>query len=318
MGLLRASLITVVLLQGNAQAVECGMDFRYEHVDARGTNIYQAPEGIPSLFYRADMDVNTDGTPRSYHPQDPWGNEGLALNNIANALTGAYDEFLGPSRYCKPRQGECYESYVNTFIAARDAGYRPDAPWVTTYSIIPWRYDEAVKRAVPCTIQSGPYAGYFVSQTAYPYDASLGLCDQGRYIDSMAINTAVLPGETHWESQGVATDGFDLVVAFDGERAAFGINGDRGPSDKIGEVSVRMALDILNIVSRPLRNYQDVKGLALEDVVYLTFPTRDYRRENPGVLTQAQINEWGEAVFGEWGGVPRLQACMELKAYGGR
>ncbi|MBB3149772.1 hypothetical protein FHS21_006226 [Phyllobacterium trifolii] len=293
-----------------AAATECGMNVGWIHNDT-GTITYQAPTGVPSLFYTSKMAINTDGNPRSYHPSDPRG-ERLALNNMGNGIKGIFKRLGGKYIGCTPRRGDCYERYISTFEAARDSNYNPRTSWVTTYGIIPWQRDINLKRDIPCTFQTGKYAGYFISQTAYPlYDGDE--CDARRYLDAMVFNANVLPNETHWESQGIVTDGFDLVAVYDEirQKVVFGINGDRGPKDSIGEVSVAMAANMQGKSLTGTETYEDgILPLALPQVHYLIFPKVDIKKLKGRDFTQQEINEIGATALDEWGGLERLKACL--------
>ncbi|MGO6784008.1 glycoside hydrolase family 75 protein [Rhizobium ruizarguesonis] len=304
-----------MMLNTVALSAECGMTLGWDH---RGenhaplANIYKADKGIPSIFYRADMDINTDGGPRSYHPLDPQGKT-KALNNIVNAISGIYDRYGGKWIGCKPKRGECFDKYIEVFEEARDAKFDPAAKtrWVMTDGMIPWKRDEKLKRAVPCVVQSGPYKGYFVSQTAYRLRNG-DECDPDIYLDSVKINSNVLPEYTHWESQGTVTDGFDLVVVISPDnRIVFGINGDRGPATSIGEVSVALAAEMKNAKMKGDETYDQVKGLTLDEVSYLIFPKIDVKRLKGAAFTQSDIDTIGADAFKQWGGLQRLDGCRK-------
>ena len=68
----------------------CGMDLVTRHGDAAATPIHASTAGEKAIFFTADLDVNTDGAARSYHPMDPRG-KSLALNNMGNAITRIFD-----------------------------------------------------------------------------------------------------------------------------------------------------------------------------------------------------------------------------------
>jgi hypothetical protein len=256
------------------------------------------------------MDVNTDGASRSYHPADPRGKT-LAFNNIANAISAIYDKD-GRSIGCTPRRGACFMRYIRTFEAARDSGWNPVGhPRVETKGMIPWRYDEALRRRVPCIIASGPHAGYFVSQTSRAADDTRGECDQARYVDSFSIPAIVLHKGTPWKAGGVVADEFDLVVVRD--RASghmrYAIVGDRGPAGKTGEGSIALAASLNQHTLTGNETYPQIKALALSDVDYLIFPSYDLKKREPGPISQAKIDRWGEEAFRAWGGEQRFAEC---------
>ena len=118
-------------------ATGCALTPAARHVDDARTRIFASSAGVPAIYFRADMDVNTDGSSRSYHPDDPRGRT-LALNNIANAISGLEDA-QGRDIDCTPRSGACFTRYIETFIAARDAKWDPVGhPRVATDGMIPW------------------------------------------------------------------------------------------------------------------------------------------------------------------------------------
>jgi ABC-type molybdate transport system substrate-binding protein len=254
------------------------------------------------------MDVNTDGAPKSYHPQDPRG-KSLAFNNMANAMDGIFDK-MGKNANCGEKQGKCFSLYISTFEQSRDANYKPKGhPTFTTKDMIPWRLDDALGYKVPCTAPSG----YFISQTALNVDTHKDVCDQSRYLDSTKFKAVVLPGDVVWKSQGVRTDKGDLVVVRDLETGEidFAINGDSGPPAGIGEGSMLLAADLSNVTMTGEETYEQVKAWVRPSVQYLTFPKDDIRSTNKS-FSQTDIDREAKKVFDEWGGEERLKACASL------
>jgi hypothetical protein len=293
----------------SALAASCEMEKIEKH-----HNIYASSTGVAALYYRAKLDVNTDGASRSYHPDDPKG-ESLALNNIANAITRIYNA-KGKNIDCSPRQNACYVRYIKTFEAARDAKYNPVGhPRIKTDSIIPWQLDPTLGRKAPCRISSGPNKGYFVSETALSVDPDKDDCDQGKYLDSLIFKAVVIPGSVHWKAQGTTIGIGDLVVVRDMTSGTifYAINGDSGPATSIGEGSVALAAALGGKTLTGHENYHEIKALARSDVQYLTFPKDDIRRVVGMKFTQADIDTAGADLFRRWGGVERLKACESLK-----
>ena len=302
-----ASILVVSVVTG--VAAQCNLSIRPIET-VKGRQIYSAPTGLKSLYFRSHMDVNTDGAGRSYHPADPRG-KSVALNNIANAITAIYDA-AGKQIDCTPRQGACFERYISTFEAARDAEWNPVGhPRVETHKIIPWRYDADLRRSVPCLTQEGPFKGYFVSQTSRPADPSRDECDQNRYIDSIALNTIVLPREARWTSQGIVADEYDLVAVRDrtNGHVRFAIVGDRGPASNVGEGSIALTASLSDRHLNGRETYPEIKALRRADVDYVLFPTQDVLRLAPGPLSAEKIDRLGAAAFEQWGGITRLDAC---------
>ncbi len=288
----------------------CGMAGSIQHVDPARTLVKVALEGKPSLMFTADLDVNTDGSGRSYHPDDPRG-KALALNNVGNAIKRIYDA-QGADITCSPRKGKCFEQFIKTFEAARDADWAPTGhPRVTTDGMIPWK-KSADGRSRPCIITSGPHAGYFVSPTAMAADPSKGACDQDRYLDSLRFNAVVLPGGSVWKSQGKSLANGDLVAVLNPANgvAKFAIVGDRGPAQSIGEGTVLLAAQLRDVPLTGKETYREVRALAISRVHYLGFPGTNVRNSLQGQpLTQALVDTLGLQAFEAWGGHERLKAC---------
>lgn len=315
-----ASTFSVVLVTPTrTEATTCDMEPSYVHKGAKfNTSIFSAKKGTPSLYYRANMDVNTDGAARSYHPEDPRAKK-IAYNNMGNAITKAWNS-SGQLIVCdggdaRNRKGKCYEEFMSAFEGARDNNYNPETyPKIKTGSIIPWSIDNQFGWETPCRIKDEPNAGYFVSQTSL-WLKSGPACDQSNYVDSLKINAVVYPGGIRWSSQGILTDKGDLVVTRNRSTGAiaFALHGDSGTSDKIGEGSIALTSALSGQKLSPNPSYTEVKKLAVNDVDYLIFPANDVEKfyRHKGGTTQTRIDEYGKDVFKTWGGLARLNACAE-------
>lgn len=309
---LTASIIALKAISITAPAfsADCNMKNIAVHSDAGRTRIFASTTGMASLYYQANMDVNTDGTARSYHPDDPRG-EKLAYNNIGNAISRILDS-KGKDVTCSPRKGACYKWMIETFEAARDSNYDTTGrPSIETDQMIPWKKDPDLNRRVPCKIESGVFKGYFVSQTSLIVDPTKSECDQARYLDSFTFNAVVLPKKAIWRSQGTPTDGGDIVVVRNVQSGtvAYAINGDRGPVHGIGEGTIRLAAILKGANVKGDETYHEIKKLVVGKVQYVVFPRNDIRTEAGKSFSQADIDRVGAKLFQEWGGVARLDAC---------
>jgi len=303
----------MLVSQPSAALAQCNLSPLARHVNPERTRIYAASQGEPTIYFRSDVDVNTDGSSRSYHPADPRGRM-LALNNMGNAISGIWDA-QGRDIGCAPRSGPCFTRYMNTFIAARDSNWNTSGhPRIATGGMIPWRADPQLGRSAPCTIQTGPYRGHFVSQTSFIVDSSLGECEQARYLDSLVFQAAVLPKRVAWASMGQRAGVGDMVVVYAPatQRIAYGIIGDTGPADGLGEASVAMAAQLRDAAVLPNATYDEIKALAMGDAQYLVFSGRDIRAHISGALAQGRIDQEVQAIFNRWGGMTRLSQCAAL------
>ncbi|HHL22446.1 MAG TPA: hypothetical protein ENJ52_13100 [Aliiroseovarius sp.] len=315
----------------------CGLErVRVFESSGEGTSaIYASPPGTPSdqiaIFFAANMDVNTDGNLRSYHPDDPKGGT-LALNTVLNAIGDAWDENgrlldcdVGASgkRDIGLRSGSCKKEYYAAFTGARENGFDKNRfPKVDMSAVI------ATRDGVPCYSD-----GYFVSVTRLPFDTRKAECDPGHWFDSLAFNLTVYPPRQLYaileDGSRLITDKGDLAITLyrsedsGEERLAFAINGDSGPKGKLGEGSVALlaALQGISIPEEPTKEW--VRDLPLEKVYYLIFPapendlSKNGQGGTQGQITQAKIDNFGRTVFDAWAaaagfatGEDRLKRCV--------
>lgn len=299
-------------------AVECKMNETYVHNGKnKNTKIYTSESGLPSIFYSSNMDVNTDGAARSYHPDDPNGKT-IAYNNIANAITKAWHAD-GTLITCDggdaaKRRGACYSEYINAFIGAKNVNFSDTKfPRIETTYIIPWKKDAALGWDVPCTIKSGKNEGFFISQTSARVNPSGDKCDQTTYLDSLTVNAVVRSGGARWKSQGIITDDGDLVIVRNNDtgKISYAIQGDVGPSKNIGEGTIALTSDLSGISISSNATYSEIRKLVVKNADYLIFPSHDAIKQysNQKELTQDLINDYGKEIFDKWGGVERLNSC---------
>ena len=88
----RLLVVTALLAQvGGAGAVDCGMKPAFKQKDGNAKNGITAVWSDPqarALMFIDRLNVNTDGTRRSYSVSDFWGAQ-TALNNLCNAMSDA-------------------------------------------------------------------------------------------------------------------------------------------------------------------------------------------------------------------------------------
>lgn len=279
-------------------------------------------EEHPAFLYTTKMGVNTDGTAKSYHPDDPMA-ESIAYNNIGNAIKRAWnaegnrincDYDPDRKRYdARLRKGACYMEYIHAFEGARDYNYDPRKYPKVEFGDILSKNDRLGWRA-PCTNQSKEAKGFFISQTALAMDKLADDCDPDKWVDSMTVNGVVYPEGANLAAQGVVTDIGDLVVLHDREtdHLSYAVHGDIGPEDDIGEGTIALAAELGGNPVDPDATYSSIKRLQRPAVDYLVFPADDVVREYGPKhrVGQADIESFGREVFESWGGIERLRACI--------
>jgi hypothetical protein len=245
-----------------------------------------------NLFFTSGLAVNTDGAVTSYHPQDPWGDKGVAINTICNGanVRDAANQVLDYRR--------CTE-LIRNFDIARSKSFAPNAlPQVEFYAV-------ATKNARPCVVPDGPYKGYFVSTTSLIADPSKDVCDPARYLDSLTVPFSIYPNHANFTDNGVNKG--DIVVTYNPttDRIEYSIIGDRGPKWGLAEGSVYMAKTLSNRTKNP-KSRKEVYRFALPKVHTLMLPSASVSQP----FTAEKIQAAGKAAFESWGGMSRMRDCI--------
>jgi hypothetical protein len=269
---------------------ECGLERAFVHVTKEhgARNIYG---DASALFFTAPMTVNTDGAPNSYHPDDPSGSQ-KALNTICNGANAHLpDGHKLDYRQCS--------ALLKAFREAKEAGWdAPGKPRMEFYGV-------AANGSIPCLIESGPYAGYFVSTTSLPADASKGRCDQERYLNALTIPFSIYPGASAFTTRGVGTG--DVVVYYNPANDVFeyGIVGDRGPNWGLAEGSVAFAKSLRKLTNDP-QNRKDTYRFGVTKIHALILPDETLS----GPFTPENVRSRAKAHFEAWGGLERFKSCV--------
>lgn len=285
-------LVTIVgLTPGIGVTAECGLEYAFTHATKRegDRRIYADTAG---LFFTAAMAVNTDGAPISYHPDDPYGTEGKAINTICNGANARMPDGR------KFNYGQCTE-LVAAFQSAKAAGWEaPGKPVMEFYGV-------AARGATPCLIQSGPYAGYFVSTTSLAADGTKGRCEQDRYLNSLEIPFSIYPRAKEFTDRGVGKG--DVVVYFNpaNDMIEYGVVGDRGPAWGLAEGSVAFAKTLRQLTEVP-KSRRDTYRFAVKKIHALILP----KETLSAPFTGENVRVRSKASFEEWGGLERFKDCV--------
>ncbi len=296
-----AALLVVFVVPGSRQ--DCGMAAAFMQPDGnapkKATAVWADASGT-ALFFVESLNVNTDGTRRSYSVEDFWG-EKTALNNLCNAMSDKCD-------------GLDTTGMTNRRLVTQKAqaeGWPPELLKQTRISpsIVP------MKAGKPCPTVDG----FLVSATALRKPAASDVCDIANYVDALTVPALVIPGNPKNGVSDFAKRGAnvgDLVIAMvpGGTNPVFAVVGDIGPASELGEGSVALNGKLLGKTAEPV-NYNEVRGRkpfsgrgwVVPTALVLVFPaTRDAK--NP-FMTTARIDEAAKKRFGDWGGIARLNTC---------
>jgi hypothetical protein len=250
-----------------------------------------------SLLFIERLNVNTDGTRRSYNVDDFWGQRNT-LNNVCNAMrdgcAGLGSEELRNRRLLTQRAASLdwpAELLSQTKISS---------------DIIPFRNNK------PCPA----VAGFLVSATSLAKPGSTDPCDINNYVDALTVPAIVIPkgSSSEFALRNAAVGDLVVTMTPNSEVPVFAVVGDTGPVNQLGEGSIALNGKLLGKTAPPV-NYDEVRGRGnfvgrawtVNRAVVLIFPgTRD--RANP-FMTTTRIDEAASRRFEEWGGRMRLKAC---------
>jgi len=302
---MRHSIAALALLVGSASVAQpqtCNMANAFTQPDQGGRSqvaVWKS-SGTPALLFADTMNINTDGTRRSYSVDDFWG-EKRALNNLCNAMS---DGCAGlSSDQLMQRRIATQKAKAENWPAAGTAATKLSS------SIIPFRDGK------PCP----EVDGFLVSATALHKRRIADACDIASYADALTVPAIVLPKRanratpTRFEAAGAGIG--DLAVLMNSEgKLAYAVVGDTGPATSLGEVSLALAADLTGRALPPA-SHQEVRGRGafrgrgwqVGRTVTLVLPgTRD--AADP-YMTRERIDRDAAVAFARWGGAARLKAC---------
>ena len=239
------------------------------------------------VLFQTNLRVNTDGSPLSYHPQDPRGKD-KALNNICNAIVvkkGASDKNI------------CFTNFseaIGVFERFRDTNYQtiPQGYRITWANVLPTIKENG--KDVPCVFKSGEFKGYFGSLTALKngLTGDKGECEINDQVNPMTVPALVLVGGQNVVKTFGAKVG-DLLIAYNPKTQLFSsaIIGDTGPRDNLGEGSVFLNMKLLGVTVPPTNKAETFK-LSIENtqvLVAIIPASRLFREIKP--YTTENINQ---------------------------
>lgn len=211
------------------------------------------------ILFQTNLRVNTDGSPLSYHPQDPRGKD-KALNNVCNAIAVRKENSV--ENLCLTKFSEA----IGVFEQWRDTNYRtvPQGYSITWNNVLPVATEGG--KSVPCVFKTGDYKGYFGSLTALKNDlvGDKSECEIENQVNPMTVPALVLLGGKNVIKEHGAKVG-DLVVAYNPKTniVVSAVIGDTGPKDNLGEGSIYLNMKLLGATTPP-KNKADTFKLSIE------------------------------------------------------
>jgi hypothetical protein len=240
------------------------------------------------ILFQTKLRVNTDGSPMSYHPQDPRG-KNLALNNICNAIV--VKKGTSTDNLCFKNFGEA----IGVFEQFRDSNYQTVPPGfrITWENVLPAVRENG--KDIPCVFKTGDFKGYFGSLTALKNDltGNKGECEVNNQVNPLKVPALVLVSGQNVVKDFGAKAG-DLLVAYNPKTQLFvsAIIGDTGPKDNLGEGSVLLNMKLRGSTTPPTNKAETFK-LSIEDtqvVVAIIPASRLFQIEGNKPYSEENIN----------------------------
>jgi hypothetical protein len=289
--ILAISCIGFLVAPTTAQPVaNCGLVGKVTHNSFDGPR--QIHGGQNGLFFTSGLAVNTDGSSISYHPDDPSGTAGLAINTICN---GANAILTNGTKLDYTRCKELKTAYNQ----AKASGWaKVGVPRMAFYAV-------ATKHEKPCLVTDGPHKGYFVSTTSLLADASRDVCDPARYLDSLEIPFSIYPKNSALTRYGVGVGTVTISYNPVTKVIEYGLVGDRGPARGLAEGSVFLARTLAAKQTVP-RTRQETYAFVVPNVHTLMLPSAKVKPP----YTLDNIRSQAKAAFDAWGGRARFDTCV--------
>lgn len=275
----------VLFLSGlsTAAAADCKLpkEFTFPHAEIGTVQVFR-DAGSKAIAFASQMQVNTDGAPDSYHPDD------TGITHICNGVS------VGPACAWKA-------SCLPEFRQAKAEHFRGPTK-ICFFAMATDSHGLPIIQG-----NADPKPGYFVSTTALHQPGENIRTPQAQ-LDSNTVSFAVIPGT--WQTSGKPGPRLgDFGVAYrrSNGKSAFFVIGDTGPRNKLGEGSVALHQALGNdpfMLRFGVRRAR--KGIGDRDVVYVVFPNS----AQPNLrLDAASIERFASPLMDRFGGIERLKAC---------
>jgi len=258
------------------------------------------------VFFKTILQVNTDGTPKSYHPDDIGGNE-KAINTIGNAVAIYKIGNVGKDNkkinlFTDGKSN--YKLAKDIFKQFQESNYEklPDGYKISWEKVLyPIEKNGKLK---PCILSEGDYKGYYGSTTSLKNDVKEHIADCGcsNQINSLDINGFVIPLGEKNVIKTFGNEVGDLALAYNptNNKLVYAVIYDKGPIDKLGEGSVKLNMNLENKTKFP-ENSNQTNNFATKNEIYLILlpGSINYKIEKP--YSNANIEKRAKSLLSEMG-----------------
>ena len=241
------------------------------------------------ILFKSDLNVNTDGTPLSYHPDDLRGRT-LAMNNICNAV--AVRKVGSEENLCMSHFSEA----ISVFAKYRDSNYEtiPKGYKINWSNVL---ISEKINgKTKPCVIKEGEYNGYFASGTALKNDALGSDCDVENQVNALKVPGLVLVGGTDNILKQYGARLGDLVIAYNAvnQKIVYAVINDIGPKDRLGEGSVLLNKLLLDKPNFPKNRAETFDFITKNTIITIIPASKDFEITKPYTLEniQSRVLKW--------------------------
>lgn len=278
------TLICVLCAPAYANA-QCSLtrEFNFSHDEIGTIKVFREAR-TNALVFSSQMQVNTDGAPDSYHPDD------IGITHICNGVS------LGAS--CT-WQANC----MTKFNQAKAQGFS-GSPKICFFAMATHANGKPVIQGA-----NDPKPGFFVSTTALQ-QPGIDIRTPQAHLDSNQIPFIVIP--RHWQQSstpGPKLGDFALVLRKSTGKMSFAVVGDLGPKRKIGEGSVALHQALGNDPFQiRFGKRRAFRGIGNRDVLYVIFPNSKIAGTQ---MTSELINREGQRLLDSLGGRDALLSCAQ-------
>lgn len=277
--------IVLLWLVSTAAGAQCPLtqESTFAHAEIGPVKIFRDVSSS-ALTFASQMQVNTDGAPDSYHPDD------IGITHICNGVS------VGSSCTWK---AQC----LPEFRQANAEGFRGPTK-ICFFAMVTGADGVPIIQGA-----TDPKPGYFVSTTALHQPGENVRTPQAQ-LDSNTVPFAVIPG--NWQRSGEPGPKLgDFGVAYrrSNGKLAYFVIGDTGPRNKLGEGSVALHQALGNdpfMMRFGVRRAR--KGIGGRDVIYLLFPNSAQSGQR---LDASSIERLASPLLERFGGIERLKTCAD-------